>query len=144
MQTRMILGLVLVGLIILAVSCSTVDEKERAAQAPAVKDEVHGMKTLGTTATGDVEISLQPTRDPDGKLRVALSANTHSIDLSAIDLQESVTLVHNGRRLPPISAPALSGHHARGDILFEEGIDAPFTILIRNVPAIDERVYSWE
>ncbi|MBI4148958.1 hypothetical protein HY491_00780 [Candidatus Woesearchaeota archaeon] len=99
----------------------------------------------GTTDSGDVAIELSPALDA-GKLAVQFAANTHSVDLSAFDLQEMTTLQVNGKLIKPISVPSLSGHHVSGTLLFDTGGEQvnAFTITINGVPLIEERVFSWK
>ena len=100
--------------------------------------------TTGTTGTGDVEISLTPFFQ-NGKLIVASAFNTHSVDLDQFDLTESVSLKYNGKAIQPTEAFSLTGHHGSGQIIFngEENFDS-FTIIIKGIPLIQERIYSWK
>ncbi len=99
--------------------------------------------TTGTTAEGDVEISLTPSVDRN-QIIITAVLNTHSVDLSQFDLQKSVQLAYGSKTIFPRSAFTLSGHHASGQILFDVGkyINS-FTITVSGVSIIPERVYSW-
>ena len=103
------------------------------------------LKSSGTTSSGDVSIDLTPIEVGNDKLKVKISANTHSVDLSQFDLKEITTLEYNGKVIKPVSAPALSGHHNDGELVFntKEKIDS-FTIKIRGIPNVEERVFKWQ
>lgn len=97
----------------------------------------------GTTEQGDVEIELTPSW-ANGKLEVNVAANTHSVDLSGFNLKEITALQYGGKTLKPVSAPALSGHHASGKLVFDtEEKQDNFVIRILGIPAVDERVFEW-
>lgn len=98
----------------------------------------------GTTGSGDVEIELQPHLVENGALKVDLSANTHSVDLSIYDLLEIATLEYGSNSVLPSKAPELGGHHVSGTLVFE--VDEPlsaFTIRIKNIPKTQDRVFTW-
>ncbi len=104
--------------------------------------------TTGSTGPGEVSIELRPHEAKDGKLEVDISANTHSVDLSQFDLKQITTLEYDGKKLRPFSAPALSGHHASGTLLFDVAFNAEkdseaFTITITGIPKVEERVFAW-
>ena len=103
------------------------------------------LKSSGTTSSGDVSIDLTPIEVGNDNLKVKISANTHSVDLSQFDLKEITTLEYNGKVIKPVSAPALSGHHNDGELVFntKEKIDS-FTIKIRGIPSVEERVFKWQ
>lgn len=98
----------------------------------------------GSTDSGDVSIELTPQNIENRKLNVEIAANTHSVDLSQFDLKKITTLEHNGKIIKPISAPVLNGHHSSGMVVFdvEEEINS-FTIKIKGIPKIEERIFKW-
>lgn len=103
--------------------------------------------STGTTDTGDVAIDLLPYPVKDGKLRVDLAANTHSVDLSPFDVRAITTLTYKGKSIAPTEAPSLQGHHVSGTLVFpvdEEGDITPFTITLTGIPLVNERVFTWE
>ncbi|MBI4453584.1 hypothetical protein HY636_02980 [Candidatus Woesearchaeota archaeon] len=105
-----------------------------------------GFQTIntGTTGNGDVSIELTPFNVADGKLKVTIAANTHSVDLNPFDLKKITTLEYNGKSIAPSSAPLLQGHHSNGEFVFD--VSEPlksFSIKIRGIPQLEERVYSW-
>ncbi len=92
---------------------------------------------------GRVSLQVQP-RWEGGQLIFALSANTHSVELSGVDLAQVVRLHVGGRALAPIRAGALAGHHAHADIAF--ALAAPpegFRLEIRDVPDVSVRAFDW-
>jgi len=113
---------------------------------PALAQAGPGFRTIstGTTGEGDVQIELTPRSVQNGQLRVAIAANTHSVELAQYDLAAVVTLESDGKSFSPATAPTFSGHHNAGDLVFDvgKGVSA-FTIRIRGIPQVGERVYSW-
>ena len=98
----------------------------------------------GSTGQGDVSIMLKPKQITPESLVVEFSAATHSVDLSRFDLKKITTLEADGAVMLPSSAPLLRGHHVSGDLVFAatrkmEG----FTIKIKGIPQVEERVFAW-
>lgn len=95
------------------------------------------------TSEGQVSIEVQPEWR-DGRMVVSLSANTHSVDLSALDLTESVRLLAGGMEYSPVGSGALSGHHAKATLTFALAVRPDtFKLRIRNVPDVPERMLEW-
>ncbi|MBI2124525.1 hypothetical protein HYT92_01920 [Candidatus Pacearchaeota archaeon] len=100
--------------------------------------------TTGDTGPGDVSIELAPKAAIDGMLEVAVSVDTHSVDLGQFDLKGMTSLKYNGKSINPSSAPQLSGHHSSGTLFFEVGGDIrQFTIIITGIPKTEKRVFEW-
>ncbi|PIN87535.1 hypothetical protein COV12_03370 [Candidatus Woesearchaeota archaeon CG10_big_fil_rev_8_21_14_0_10_32_24] len=100
--------------------------------------------STGTTNPGEVSVALTPKGIIKGSFVVDISANTHSVDLSQYDLSNLITLKYDHKEIYPKSAPTLSGHHAAGTIVFNLNQDIKtFTITIKGIPKIEERVFSW-
>jgi len=97
----------------------------------------------GTTDSGDVSIELTPAGTKDGKLQISISANTHSVDLSQFDLNQITTLEFEGKSMKPVSAPKLSGHHSSDIIEFDVGDISKFSVIIKGIPKVEERVFKW-
>ena len=98
----------------------------------------------GSTDSGDVSIELTPQKAANGQLKVSIAANTHSVDLSPFDLKKITTLEYNGKTVNPVSAPTLTGHHSNGEFIFGvEGDIEKFTIKIKGIPKVEERIFSW-
>ncbi len=98
----------------------------------------------GSTNNGEVSVELTPIGMKDEKLAVKISVNTHSVDLSQFDLKQLTTLRYNEKTAKPVSAPILSGHHSDGLLAFE--VDewvTEFTIKIKDIPKIEERIFTW-
>ena len=97
----------------------------------------------GTTGEGDVEISLTPVVD-GSVIKIQIAANTHSVDLSQFDLMKIIKLVYENKKISPVSAPKLSGHHANGELVFnlEKEINS-FAVTIEGIPKINERLFKW-
>lgn len=95
------------------------------------------------TSQGQVSLEAQPEWR-DGRMVVSLAANTHSVDLSAIDLTESVRLLVGGMEYSPVEAGSFSGHHAKARLAFAVATRPDtFKLRIRNVPDVPERVLEW-
>ncbi len=98
----------------------------------------------GSTGAGDVLVELAPRGVTNGRLEVDIVVNTHSVSLEQFDLREITMLEFSGKSLKPVSAPALSGHHSSGTLVFEvsEPVSS-FRISIKGIPKVDERVFEW-
>jgi hypothetical protein len=96
------------------------------------------------TSEGEVTLEVTPTWTSDG-LVLTLVANTHSVDLAAIDLAEAVRLyLSDDVATEPVKAGALDGHHAEAEVVFELP-EAPtaFRIEIRGVADVEVRILTW-
>jgi len=108
---------------------------------------IAAFKTIstGSTDNGDVLLDLTPRDMENGKFAVDISLNTHSVDLSQFDLMQITTLEYNGKTIKPLSAPELSGHHSSGTLSFDTDTEIKnFRIIIKGIPAVEERVFEWE
>lgn len=95
------------------------------------------------TSEGEVTMNLQP-RWRDGEFVIEVEANTHSVDLSAVNLLKQTRLFIGDRELTPSEAGSLTGHHATTTILFTlEERPTTFTIEIRDVPDLPVRRLTW-
>lgn len=101
--------------------------------------------STGTTGPGDVSVELTPHEASNGKLVFDVSVNTHSVDIGKFDLMKITTLEYDGKSIGPSSAPSLDGHHASGELVFdvEEDISS-FTVKIKGIPKVNERVFEWK
>ena len=100
--------------------------------------------STGSLQTGDVLIELTPAGIKNGKFEVEITANTHSVDLSQFDLMQIITLEYNNKKLKPISALKLSGHHSSGTIAFSMSEQPPsFGIIITDIPLVEKRIFEW-
>lgn len=94
-------------------------------------------------SNGEVTISLSPEYQK-GVLKVAYSINTHTADLSGINLQEQISLNMDGKKINPSSPNSLSGHHNSGILEFNVNeIALPFEIIVKDVPDIQLRRFEW-
>ena len=116
------------------IACTSV---EKGGQAPSAAG--FGPRT----SQGEVTIELTP-RYVDGLLLVEYGLNTHSIDMSEIDLQEQATLIADGREYKPLERPTLSSHHNSGELRFGvPTMSASFEIIVVGVPDVGERRFAW-
>ncbi|NIM50942.1 MAG: hypothetical protein GTN78_24405 [Gemmatimonadales bacterium] len=92
---------------------------------------------------GEVTLELEP-RWEDSVLVVEVRANTHSVDLSGINLREVARLVVDDTSVTPVEAGSLSGHHATAKLVFHLA-ERPtsFAIEIRDVPDVPLRLLKW-
>ncbi len=95
--------------------------------------------------SGEVSIDITPKDIQKGVAVFAIGVNTHTVDLSPFDLKKLTTLVINGEKFTPLSAPELIGHHNQGEMTFAvTSLPETFTIVIQGIPENQERVFSWE
>ncbi len=95
------------------------------------------------TSEGEVTLELEP-RWQDSMLVVHVTANTHSVNLSDIDLGELTRLIIAETRVAPDEAGPLSGHHATGRLVFRlVARPQSFAIEIRDVPDVPLRRLTW-
>ncbi len=95
------------------------------------------------TSAGRVSLEVLP-RWESGRLVFTLQANTHSVDLSGVDLRAAMRLRLGDRVLEPVQAGSMQGHHARAEVAF--ALDAPpqaFRLEIRGVPDVPVRTLAW-
>ena len=91
-----------------------------------------------------VTVGLTPIEFKDGKLYVNIGVDTHSGDLSKINLVDSTVLEFEGKSIKPASAPKLTGHHTSGQLTFDTGKELErFKIKIKGIPEIEERIFEW-
>lgn len=138
-------SLIMLMLALLAVAGCSRDapvEPEKVAESPSfnVFDAIYS----GSVDEGDVMVELTPVGMIDGKLRVDVGVNTHSVNLEQFDLAKITTLEYNGKSVTPESAPALGGHHSSGTLVFETGEPlSRFRITVEGIPKVDERIFEW-
>jgi len=144
-----LLVFLILGFIISFVSFSSVAQKSIEKTTSAlpetnlVSDSLKSVST-GSTNSGDALIELTPHKVVNGKLVVDASFSTHSVTLSAFDLKQITTLEYDGKVIQPSSALLLSGHHNNGEIVFDVDKDlTTFTIKIKGIPNIEDRVFEW-
>lgn len=95
------------------------------------------------TSRGEVSLELRPVWK-DSVLEVHVQANTHSVELSAIDLGTATRLFVDETEVRPSVAGALSGHHGTATVVFRlERRPARFTIELRDVPDVPLRKLTW-
>jgi len=103
------------------------------------------MITSGNIETGNVQIDLTPAGFENGQLKVNFAINTHSVDLSRYDLTKITVLEYSGKKIMPLSAPELQGHHTSGTMVFNVGENIKkFKIIISGIPNVQERVFEWK
>jgi hypothetical protein len=108
-------------------------------------EPIFSTKSTGGMSSGDTMIELTPQIVDKSRLLVKFRLNTHEVRLSRFDLKEITTLEYEGNVLKPIEASRIGGHHSSGKMVFDIGekIDS-FTIRIKGIPKVQERVYAWD
>ena len=141
---KTILFILLFGLIFI-VSCTSNTQTPSNTNKKDIETTAFKTISSGSTQSGDVLIELTPREIKDGKLNVDFAANTHSVDLSQFDLMQITTLEYGDSSKSPESAPTLSGHHTSGTLAFDTGKEIKnFRIIIKGIPAVEERVFEWQ
>lgn len=93
---------------------------------------------------GEVSIELTPKTFENSIFTISYSLNTHSVDLSKINLQSQTTLYLGNIKYSPINNPQLSGHHNSGELKFNlPKTPTKFKIIIENIPDIKQRIFGW-
>ncbi|MEK6942854.1 MAG: hypothetical protein AABX00_02220 [Nanoarchaeota archaeon] len=142
----LIYGLLIAVIAIAAYTFAGMVDNQPAA-APNIQNNAQGFGLISTGGTddGNVQVDLTPKGIVNGQFLVDFAINTHSVDLSQLDLKKITTLEYSGKKIQPLSAPALSGHHNSGIIAFNSVSDLKnFKITIVGIPNIEERVFEWK
>ena len=97
------------------------------------------------TEPGSASVELTPYDMRNNQLKVKIAVNTHSVDLSQFDLKQIISLEYEGKTIKPISAPSLRGHHSNGELIFniEKELNL-FTIKIKGIPKVEDRIFTWQ
>lgn len=130
---RSIIIFVLLALVIFLLGCTA-------------KNSVEGVLSLEEKlSSGSVNVGLLPESYGKGVLSVGYSFDTHSVELSAINLQAQVTLYMDGKEVKPSNSPSLSGHHAEGVLEFRvDEVVFPLRIVVLDVPDVAVREFVWD
>ena len=100
--------------------------------------------STGSTEPGDVSVDLTPRGIVNGQFQVDFEINTHSVDLSPYDLEKIMTLEYDSKKINPMNAPKLEGHHSSGVLTFNVAEDLDdFKITIKGIPQVEERIFEW-
>ncbi len=101
---------------------------------------------------GAVTIDVTWLREQTSSVVFRVEMNTHSVNLDRYDLKKLAALRDDqGNEYPPLSweAPA-GGHHRSGRLIFaapesmKQGRVKSFSVVIRDVAGVAERVLQWE
>lgn len=116
-----------------------------AANASRVHAQVadEGRSWATQQSTGEVTLDVVRGRSAD-RLIIALSANTHTVDLGSVDLREAVRVFVGNTAYAPREVEALSGHHGEAKLLF--ALPEPPSasrVEIRGVPDVPLRTLTW-
>jgi len=131
------------GLVIYTVYTIMSDDA-KAPVAPISQASGFAIVTSGDTETGNVQIDLTPVGYKNGQLKVDITVNTHSVELSQYGLAKITILEYDGKKIFPVSAPELRGHHTSGTMVFDVGENIKkFKIIISGIPNVQERIFEW-
>ena len=140
MNKKLLLGILFLSTIVFVSACTNNTIKPE----NSVAVEQDNSKFIRKTSESTVTIDLEPHKYSNGVLDIDISLNTHSVDMSKIDLKEQAKLVMNDQEYYPVDAPSLSGHHNSGTLRFEiPNEPGEHKIIITGIPDIEERVFSW-
>lgn len=93
---------------------------------------------------GEVSFELTPRATDDGRLVVDLRVDTHSGDLSDLDLKALFSLSAGDETHRPVTVTTLRGHHSEGSITFEVGrTPESFTIAIGPLRGMRQQRFVW-
>lgn len=95
------------------------------------------------TSAGEVSFELTPRMD-GRRLVVTVHSDTHSGDLTEIDLAKVFTLEVDGKSLKPVETKPLAGHHSDGFVAFDVG-SAPktFSLTISGIRSSPDVKLVW-
>ncbi len=100
--------------------------------------------STGSLGSGDTLLVLTPATIDKERLVLKFEVNTHSVRLSGFDLKQITTLEYKGKKLTPVKASRMGGHHSSGTIEFKTGEElGSFIIRIKEIPNVKERVFEW-
>lgn len=100
--------------------------------------------STGSLRSGDTLLVLTPATIDKERLVLKFEVNTHSVRLNGFDLKQITTLEYKGKKLKPVKASRMGGHHSSGTIEFKTGEEiGSFLIRIKGIPRVKERVFEW-
>ena len=100
--------------------------------------------STGSLGSGDALLVLTPATIDKERLVLKFEVNTHSVRLNEFDLKQITTLEYKGKKLKPVKASRMGGHHSSGTIEFKTGEKiGSFVIRINGIPRVKERVFKW-
>ncbi len=101
--------------------------------------------STGSLGSGDALLVLTPATIDKERLVLKFEVNTHSVRLNEFDLKQITTLEYKGKKLKPVRAGRMGGHHSSGTIEFKTGEEiGSFIIRIKGIPRVKERVFEWK
>jgi hypothetical protein len=92
---------------------------------------------------GEVKLEITPVWEGDA-LSFRIAANTHSVDLGALRLDELLRLMASDTTWEPAEAGSLGGHHAQTTVRFRlPSRPESFVLEIRDLPDVPLRRLVW-
>ncbi len=145
-RTRGWIGWTIVAAIGLVALVIAINPTSRVGRASATA-LAGGSQVFGVTkeSAGAVTVALTPKKFSNERLVIDMAVTTHTVDdLDKHDLTKVVALVTAGKTIAPSSAPSLSGHHSRGELVFPlETSPTSLVIEIRDLGEPGVQVLRW-
>jgi hypothetical protein len=96
------------------------------------------------SSRGEIAFDLTPREPTDGRFTIEIRANTHSGDLTDLDLTKIVALEVGDKTYRPVSATTLSGHHSEGSVTFEIAhLPDRFAVTMTGVRKMGQLRFEW-
>ena len=113
--------------------------------AKQAEQKEYPAKISGDASTGNVEILAKPLGMVGGAFAFDVFFNTHSVDLSGVNLEDNILLIADGKAINPTTMPTASGHHTSGKLTFGMPNEPlAFTLVFTNIPSIQKRELEWK
>ena len=143
-QDYILIGILAIAVIGLAFTAFSFFGSGQAVQVNTADSGAVKSQSLTKTSDGEVTIDITPKSFKNGNMYFDVEFNTHTVDLSPFDLKKIAVLEADGKQIAPLSAPALSGHHNSGELVFNTGKELNrFKIRINGIPDVKERTLEW-
>jgi hypothetical protein len=133
------------GRCIIALTIGTALATSACARGTPSSSSVSAQKEYATrTAGNEVQLELTPRGLTGGQFIIDVRVNTHSGDLSSLNLQQATTLSMAGTSRHPASAGSLQGHHASASLSFPmEAAPDAFEVVISGVRSEGDLHFRW-
>ncbi|OGG14818.1 hypothetical protein A2773_06990 [Candidatus Gottesmanbacteria bacterium RIFCSPHIGHO2_01_FULL_39_10] len=88
---------------------------------------------------------LTSLNSKEGNLVFNIALDTHSVNFDDFEFDKDIILMDNKEKIyyPRILEEKGSGHHRKADVSFDY-VPPPFSIIIKNVAAVDKRIFTFD
>ncbi|MBI2672579.1 hypothetical protein HYX16_06615 [Candidatus Woesearchaeota archaeon] len=108
------------------------------------KPNNENLNSLARISESTVTVKIEPEKFADNNFYFKINLDTHSADLSKLNLRELIILEYEGKIVKPADTPKLQGHHNSGDLVFNlDKKPEKFTIKIKDIPDLPLRIFEW-